>query len=47
MSNVRFGQPTTSEMCYAFALSYPVGALDKPGNLSLIGFTNSCWGDGS
>lgn len=45
MGSVGFGQPTTSEMCYAFALSYPVGALDKPGQVSLIGFTNSCWGD--
>jgi hypothetical protein len=45
MGNVRFGLPTTSEMCYAFALSHPVGALDKPGLLSLIGFNNACWGD--
>jgi hypothetical protein len=43
--NVAFGQSTTQEMCYQFAFSYPVGALDKADNLSLIGATNTCWGD--
>jgi hypothetical protein len=32
-------------MCYQFAFSYPAGALEKPGNFSLIGATNTCWGD--
>jgi len=43
--NVAFGQSTDQEMCYQFAFSYPAGALDKPGNFSLIGATNTCWGD--
>ena len=38
-----FGQPTTSEMCYQFAIAYPYDALNS-GNLSLIGATNTCWG---
>jgi hypothetical protein len=42
---VDFGQSTKEEMCYQFAFSYPAGALDKPGNDSLIGATNTCWGD--
>jgi hypothetical protein len=42
---VAFGQSTKQEMCYQFAFSYPVGALDKPENISLIGATNTCWGD--
>jgi hypothetical protein len=40
--NVAFGQPTSSEMCYQFALAYPHGALNN-GVLSLIGSTNTCW----
>jgi len=44
-ANVAFGQSTKQEMCYQFAFSYPAGALDKPENLSLIGATNTCWGD--
>jgi hypothetical protein len=43
--NVAFGQSTDQEMCYQFAFSYPAGALDKPNNFSLIGATNTCWGD--
>jgi len=41
-SSVGFGQSTTSEMCYQFALSYPYGALNN-GVVSLIGATNTCW----
>jgi hypothetical protein len=41
--NVAFGQPTTSEMCYNFAIAYPYDALNS-GNISLIGATNTCWG---
>jgi hypothetical protein len=44
-ASVAFGQSTKQEMCYQFAFSYPAGALDKPENLSLIGATNTCWGD--
>jgi hypothetical protein len=43
--NVAFGQSTDQEMCYQFAFSYPAGALEKSGNFSLIGATNTCWGD--
>jgi len=43
--NVAFGQSTDEEMCYQFAFSYPAGALEKQGNFSLIGATNTCWGD--
>jgi hypothetical protein len=39
---VTFGQPTSSEMCYQFALAYPYGALNN-GVPSLIGATNTCW----
>jgi hypothetical protein len=39
---VGFGQSTTSEMCYQFALAYPYGALNN-GIFSLIGATNTCW----
>lgn len=39
---VGFGQSTTQEMCYQFALAYPYGALNN-GVLSLIGATNTCW----
>jgi hypothetical protein len=42
---VDFGQSSKQEMCYQFAFSYPAGALDKPGNSSLIGANNTCWGD--
>jgi hypothetical protein len=42
---VDFGQSSKMEMCYQFAFSYPAGALDKPGNPSLIGANNTCWGD--
>jgi hypothetical protein len=42
---VDFGQSSKMEMCYQFAFSYPAGALDKPGNASLIGANNTCWGD--
>jgi hypothetical protein len=41
-ANVAFGAPTSSEMCYQFALSYPAKALDN-GVASLIGATNTCW----
>ncbi|MDH5674367.1 MAG: hypothetical protein OEZ06_19735 [Myxococcales bacterium] len=41
-SNVAFGESTTTEMCYQFALSYPAGALNN-GAASLIGATNTCW----
>jgi hypothetical protein len=41
-SNVGFGQPTSSEMCYQFAISYPYGALNN-GAGSLIAATNVCW----
>jgi hypothetical protein len=40
--NVAFGPSTNQEMCYQFAFSYPVGALDN-GVPSLIGATNTCW----
>jgi hypothetical protein len=40
--NVAFGQSTSEEMCYQFALSYPYGALNN-GVISLIGATNTCW----
>jgi hypothetical protein len=39
---VTFGQPTSSEMCYQFAIAYPHGALNN-GVASLIGATNTCW----
>jgi hypothetical protein len=41
-STVGFGQALAQEQCFAFALSYPIGALDN-GVLSLIGPTNTCW----
>lgn len=41
-SNVAFGQSTNQEMCYQFAVSYPVGALNN-GVPSLIGATDTCW----
>jgi hypothetical protein len=44
-AEVDFGQSSKAEMCYQFAFSYPAGALDKPSNPSLIGATNTCWGD--
>jgi hypothetical protein len=43
-ANVAFGQPTTAEMCYQFAIAYPYDALNA-GNISLIGATNTCWGN--
>jgi hypothetical protein len=42
---VGYGQSSTQEMCYQFAFAYPAGALEKPSNFSLIGATNTCWGD--
>lgn len=41
-ANVAFGESTTSEMCYQFTLTYPVGALNN-GAPSLIGALNTCW----
>ncbi|HMI89966.1 MAG TPA: hypothetical protein VK509_01320, partial [Polyangiales bacterium] len=41
---VAFGQSTTQEMCYQFTVAYPYEALNR-GNFSLIGATNTCWGD--
>jgi hypothetical protein len=41
-ATVGFGQSTTQEMCYQFALSYPYGALNNA-VFSLIGATNTCW----
>jgi len=43
--NVAFGQSTDEEMCYQFTFAYPAGALEKTSNFSLIGATNTCWGD--
>jgi hypothetical protein len=40
--NVAFGPSTEQEMCYQFAFSYPVGALNN-GVPSLVGATNTCW----
>jgi hypothetical protein len=40
--SVPFGQSSHQEMCFAFALTYPAGALDN-GVISLIGATNACW----
>lgn len=40
--NVAFGPSTEQEMCYQFAFSYPVGALEN-NVLSLVGATNTCW----
>jgi hypothetical protein len=42
---VTFGVSTIMETCVQVALAYPIGALDKPGNVSLIGTINGCWGD--
>jgi hypothetical protein len=39
---VSFGQSAFQEMCFQFAISHPVGALDN-GALSLIGAENTCW----
>jgi hypothetical protein len=39
---VAFGQSTSQEMCYQFAVAYPYGALNN-GVISLIGATNTCW----
>ncbi|MET0390844.1 MAG: hypothetical protein ABW321_33030 [Polyangiales bacterium] len=39
---VAFGPSSDQEMCYQFAFSYPVGALDN-GIPSLVGATNTCW----
>lgn len=44
-SSVAFGLSTAQEMCAQLALAYPAGALDKPANPTLIGATNTCWGD--
>jgi hypothetical protein len=41
---VAFGQSTSQEMCYQFTVAYPYEALNR-GNFSLIGATNTCWGD--
>jgi hypothetical protein len=41
---VAFGQSTNQEMCYQFTVAYPYEALNR-GNFSLIGATNTCWGD--
>jgi hypothetical protein len=41
-STVSFGQSTTQEMCYQFAVAYPYGALNN-GVFSLIGAANTCW----
>jgi hypothetical protein len=40
--SVAFGPSTDQEMCYQFAFSYPVGALNN-GVLSLVGASNTCW----
>jgi hypothetical protein len=42
---INFGQSTDQEMCYQFAFAHPVGALNKPENVSLIGALNTCWND--
>lgn len=44
-TTVVFGPATQQEVCFQYVFSYPAGALDKPGNLSLLGATNTCWGD--
>jgi hypothetical protein len=44
-SNVTFGVSANSEACFQYVFSYPAGALDKPENATLIGNTNTCWGD--
>lgn len=38
---VVFGQPTTQEMCYQFAVAFPAGALDA-GSASWTGSDNTC-----
>lgn len=40
--NVSFGQSAVQEMCFQFAIAYPLLALDN-GVQSLIGATNTCW----
>jgi hypothetical protein len=44
-THVQFGLSTRQEVCFQYVFSYPAGALDKPGNLSLLGPENTCWGD--
>jgi len=43
--NVMYGPSLVFEQCYSYVFAHPAGALDKPDNLSLIGATNTCWGD--
>jgi hypothetical protein len=42
---VGFGVSVADEICFQYAFAYPAGALDKQGNVTLMGAINSCWGD--
>lgn len=42
---VLFGQSVQQEICEQYAFAYPAGALDNPGMPSLLGATNTCWGE--
>jgi hypothetical protein len=43
--NVSFGQSVKQEICEQYAFAYPAGALDNPQMPSLLGATNTCWGE--
>jgi hypothetical protein len=40
-----YGTSLIFEQCYQFAYAYPAGALERPDRFSLLGATNTCWGD--
>jgi hypothetical protein len=43
--SVMYGISLFFETCYLFVFSYPARALDKRDNSTLIGASNTCWGD--
>jgi hypothetical protein len=39
------GPSVKQEICEQYVFAYPAGALDNPGMVSLLGATNTCWGE--